>query len=249
MKKMLRCLGMTLCLCIAFAWNTSAFGQGLTIYTEEYGPWNYTMDGQITGMATEIVQEIMNRTGNNYPIQSVPWARGYSALVEEPNVMLYSTVRTREREELGLQWVGPLGMLRNVFLQKSGADNNIESFEDARKVGKIGVYADTVFEQTLRSAEFENLEVVHSAVLAMRMLMAGRVDLVMLEEGAALMIAQDEGFDPDGFEVAFVYEEMPMYLAFSRQTDASIVAEWDQAFQAMLNDGTAQEISDRYFAP
>lgn len=247
MKTMLGVWGLTVCMLVGLLWNAPVRAEELTIYTEEYAPWNYTKDGEVTGMATEMVREIMNRTGKVYPIQSVPWARGYQAVQEEPNTVLFCTVRSEAREKLGLQWVGPLGMLRSVLLQKKGAGHKIGTLEDAKAVGSIGVYAEDIFEQTLLEAGFENLERVNNPVLTMRMLIAGRVDLVMIDEGAALMIAQEEGFEPGEYEVAFVYEEMPMCIAFSKNTDAAIVAEWENAFQSMVKDGTVKAITAKYF--
>lgn len=247
MRTMLGVLGTVLCLMVGSMWNGSVRADELTIYTEEYAPWNFTKDGEVTGMATEIVRGIMKRTGKEYPIQSVPWARGYQALQDGPNTVLFCTVRSEAREKLGFQWVGPLGMLRSVLIQRKGAGHKIESLEDAKTVGSIGVYAEDIFEQTLIGAGFENLERVNNPVLTMRMLIAGRVDLVMIDEGAALIIAQEEGIALDEYEVAFVYEEMPMCIAFSKDVDPAIVAAWDKAFQAMVEDGTVKAITQKYF--
>ncbi len=40
---------------------TLSFAENFTIYTEEYPPYNYTDNGSITGISTEIVREILHR--------------------------------------------------------------------------------------------------------------------------------------------------------------------------------------------
>ncbi len=83
----------------------------LRIITEIAPPLNYTEDGtetgKLTGQAAEIVKEVQKRIGDATPIEVMPWARGYSLVQSEPNVMLFSTTRTEAREGL-LQWVGPV---------------------------------------------------------------------------------------------------------------------------------------------
>lgn len=234
---------------MALSHGTPAWAEELIIYTEEYPPWSYTQDGEIKGLGTEMVQEIMRRVGKTHQIRSVPWSRGYKAIQEEPNIVLYCTVRSAEREELGLQWVGPLAMLRIVVMQKRGDGRRIESLEDLRHGGAIGVYADSISDQMLRAAGFTNLERVPNPTLLMRMLLAERVMFIMIDEASAWMIAQEEGFDPGEYETAFVYEEVPMSIAFSREMDPAVVAEWDLAFQSMLTDGTARKIRERHLGP
>lgn len=246
-RAMLLIVGCVCCLGCLSMWHADAHAGELTVYTEEYAPWNFTKDGEVTGMATEMVRELMKRTGKTYPIQSVPWSRGFKAVRTDPDTVLFCTVRSEEREKLGLQWVGPLGMLRSVLIQKKGAGHTITKLEDAKRVGGIGVYADDIFEEILIDAGFENLVRANDPVLTMRMLVAGQVDLVMIDEGAALMIAQSEGFEPSEYEVAFVYDALPMCIAFSKDTDAKIVAEWDNAYQTMVKDGTIKTLTEKYF--
>jgi len=81
----------------------------LQIITEEFAPFNFqSKDGQITGQSTEIVQEILSRLNLKIDIRLMPWNDGYELALYEQDVVLYSTFRTAEREEL-FQWVGPIG--------------------------------------------------------------------------------------------------------------------------------------------
>ena len=44
----------------------------LRLFTEEYPPINFSQNGEPAGLATEVVKEIMRRTGQNAPISVVP---------------------------------------------------------------------------------------------------------------------------------------------------------------------------------
>ncbi len=79
----------------------------LQIFTEDSPPSTYLENGKLAGLSAEIVQEILNRLNLADTIKMVPWARGYNLALNEPGVLLFSTTRLPQREEL-FQWVGPL---------------------------------------------------------------------------------------------------------------------------------------------
>ena len=69
---------------------------GLKIYTEAYPPLNFAEEGKATGLATEVVQELMNKTRTNADIQVIAWDEGYKAVMEKPNVALFTVAMTPE---------------------------------------------------------------------------------------------------------------------------------------------------------
>ena len=90
----------------------------LKILTEDNPPLNFTKDGEITGLATEVVRELVKRTGTAGRIRMVAWPEGYKALSEYPDVVLFSTVMTAERKG-HFQWVGPVAVVdTNLYAQK-----------------------------------------------------------------------------------------------------------------------------------
>ena len=135
---------------VLFLLSFSAAGQPLSVITEEFPPFNFTREGELTGVSTEIVREIMRRLGEESPIVVKPWARGYKRLQTEPNVLLYTTAMTEERKNQ-FQWVGPLYAFRLGFYAKRGSGIQIQSMDDARKVASIATYKDDFREQILLS--------------------------------------------------------------------------------------------------
>src|SRR6266498_2961327 len=148
----------------------------LKIYTEDHPPLNFTEKGKITGLATEVVQELMKRTATRGDIQVVPWEEGYKNALEKPNVALFSVVMTSARKPL-LQWVGPIVFLDTDFYAKKGSGLEIEFLEDAKKVPKIVVVKDKYAEQLLKKDAFSNLESVATEEDAIRKLLSGDAQL------------------------------------------------------------------------
>jgi polar amino acid transport system substrate-binding protein len=122
---------------ILFMANT--VGAELTILTEDLPPYNYTENGKLTGATTQVVQEIMRRLGIDDSIAVVPWARGYQRLNNEPNVVLFTTALTPERERR-FHWVGPLFDSRMVFFARQSDPRRIESLEAAKQVAAVATY-------------------------------------------------------------------------------------------------------------
>ena len=59
-----RCVHVLLALLVGFGFQSVAQAERLRLYTEEYPPINFSRDdGKPTGLATEVVLEIMRRTG------------------------------------------------------------------------------------------------------------------------------------------------------------------------------------------
>src|ERR1039458_147276 len=113
----------------------------LKIYTESYPPLNFVENGKVTGLATEVVWELMKMTGMGADIQLVTGEEGYKAVMERPNVALFSVVMTPERKPF-LQWVGPIAFLDTDFYARKGSEFGIKYLADAKKLPKIVVVKD-----------------------------------------------------------------------------------------------------------
>ena len=74
----------------------------LTYLTEQYKPYNYQAAGEPpAGLAVELLHRIWRQTETaEQPIQVLPWPRAYNQLNVQPDTVLFSTARTKEREPL-----------------------------------------------------------------------------------------------------------------------------------------------------
>lgn len=54
-----------------------AFAQQLTIYTEEFPPFNFSEAGKISGVSTEVVQRVLSDAGSKTKFVSLPWEQAY----------------------------------------------------------------------------------------------------------------------------------------------------------------------------
>ncbi len=219
--------------------------QEMMVLTEESPPYNFTRAGHVTGSSTEVVREILRRLGEPDNIQVLPWARSYKLLNSQPNVALFSTTRTPEREDLFF-WVGPLFTVHYGFYARKSSRFQIDSLEDAKKVGSIATYKDDVKEQLLKSMGFDNLDSSKSPASNLKKLMAGRVDLWLFDNVGVSDIARQQNVDPSELELVWPFKSYQAYVAISRQTSEQTVGQWQAALHAIVEDGTFFDINHRW---
>ncbi len=245
MWKYLRRLVPALLLVMASAAAAWGGDLGLRLYTEEYPPVTFSRDGQAAGLATEVVREIQHRLQQQEaPIQVVPWARGYRYATTEPNVGLFATTRTPEREPL-FKWVGPVAATTGQFYIRRGGPR-VDTLHQARQADRIVVPREWYLHQILRGQGFDNLEPVATPSVAVRMLAAGRATAIALDDVTLADTLNGSGINAQDIERGPVITQAVQYIAFSRGTPDELVDRWQQALDAMKADGSFERIHARW---
>jgi polar amino acid transport system substrate-binding protein len=235
-------------LSVLFAFAASAQATqagGLKILTEESPPLNFIKDGEITGLATEVVQELSKRTGTGGNIRLVAWQEGYQALSEQPDVALYSTVMTAERKPL-FQWVGPLAVLDTNLYALKGSGIAIANLDDARKVDRIATVAKYYSDQILAKEGFTNTQSYPNREATVRALLDGNVQLLASSNLGMPAALKKMGGSMDDVESAFTLSTDLFYIAFSKGTSPQLVARWQGALDEMKRDGSFARIYARW---
>ncbi|MFI8381500.1 substrate-binding periplasmic protein [Pseudomonas sp. NPDC079086] len=219
--------------------------QPLRLYTEEYPPINFSKNGEPTGLATEVVQAIMQRTGQNAPISVVPWARGYQLALTRANTGLFVTMRTREREQL-FKWVGPITRNVTSFYALRRSFLSINRLDEAREYGEIAVPRDWYSHQRLLAEGFSNLTPVTGPAQMVSMLKLGRVKLMVLDNlGLNALLAQGD-IQADEVQLLFSFMHGDTYIAFSQQTDDALISRWQRELDTMKSDGSFAAIHQKW---
>jgi polar amino acid transport system substrate-binding protein len=219
--------------------------QTLQLVTENYPPITFMKDGHVTGFATEVVQEILKRQNRPNNIRMMAWDDAYKLALTEKNVVLFSTTRTDKREML-FKWVGPIGSYRDVLYAKKGSGIILNSLEDAKKVGKIGVVDGWFSKEFLTGLGFKNLKSSKLPKYNAKGLVEGKLDLCAFTDMTAPEILTDAGYSMDEIVPAYVINTYEFYIAFSKETPDEIVNKWRQSFDEMKKDGSFDKISKKW---
>ena len=103
---------VVLCLfLLPFSFSLAAEGLPVfTIMTEDWKPYQFEENGELKGVAVEILALILKEIQSNQTVADIkilPWARGYLIAKSEKNAILFSMTRTPERDSQ-FKWVGPI---------------------------------------------------------------------------------------------------------------------------------------------
>jgi len=239
---------MILSLLFGFAAGTQAAPTetvDLQLLTEESPPLNFIKDGEITGLATEVVRELVKRTGTGGNIRLAPWQEGYQALLEQPDVALFSTVMTAERKPL-FQWVGPLAVLDTNLYALKGSGMAIANLDDARKVNTIATVTKYYSEQILQQEGFTNTQSYPNREATVRELLDGKVQLLASSNLGMPAALKKIGGSMADVEAAFTLSTDLFYIAFSKATSPERVARWQDALDGMKRDGSFAKLYARW---
>jgi len=166
-----------------------------------------------------------------------PWARAYRTASNIPDVALFSTARTAEREDL-FQWVGPVSTSVASLYGKRGSGLRIASIADAKAMDKVLVVRDFYTHQLLQKLGFSNLEVVSSPEDMVRATLRGRASLMFASNVTLPDLLAKDGAKPGDVERLFTVTSVQIYIAFSKGTSKDLVARWQAALNEMKRDGT-----------
>jgi polar amino acid transport system substrate-binding protein len=219
----------------------------LALYTEEWPPMTFTNGkGLPDGMAVEVVNEILRRTGQNNSIAVVPWMRGYTQLLTRPNVMLFTVGRNAERER-NMTLLGPIAMSSTVLLARSEDVLALQALGSDILKREVAAYQGSIFESTARNKGFATIRETGSTEEGARMLLAKRVDLWVEGNIAVAQTLQRLGTPSGRVARVMTLDSLDLYLAFSRGTDRDTILQWQAALRDMKKDGTFQAIHQRWF--
>ncbi len=238
----LRCPRFAICFCLLLGAAVQSHADPLNIYTEIAPPNQIRLpNGELGGRAVDVVREIQRRIKSTDPIHEVPWARGYRELERSPNTMLFLVARTGERNAQ-FQWVGPLTETAYALYVKSESTVALASLEDAKRLKSIGVYRSDARDQMLTAAGFTNLDRTNDAGTNAKKLMADRIDAFAASSVSVHGILAAAGVSRDSVREGLVFSRVQTWLAFSKETPASVIAVWGGALEAMKKDKTFEKM-------
>ncbi|MCQ4258608.1 substrate-binding periplasmic protein [Stutzerimonas stutzeri] len=243
--KLLTLIAALLCLLL---FGTFARADQYRVVTEEWAPYNYLENNQLTGMATEIVRAIMALTGDDFEMVMLPSMRSAHALQNRPKTIMYSLFLTAGREPL-YKWVGPIVEVSIHPYQLANTPRPVNSLAHLQSVPKITTRHAGLVPDLLESMGFNNLDksAARSPQLY-RMLLAGRAEIVVGDTDAGVAhYTRLMGMPPDTLRrVPVEIYRASLYIAFSEDSDDEVVAAWAGALEQLRRLGELERIQGQY---
>ena len=221
------------------------------LFTEVSPPHSYgtgrDTTRQVTGASVELVNEIQKRVGYVNKINLSTWTDAYTPPQYLPNSAVFTTARTPKRESL-FQWVGPLCTFRACFYTLAGSGITIETIAQARALKSVGTPKEWYTNDYLTQNGFTNI--VSTAVTsqeAFNQLFNGEVEALLMTADDMEWLAEARGVPLTVVTKHIEALIMDGYIAFSLNTPATLVQQWQTSLNAMKADGSFEIIRKKWF--
>jgi polar amino acid transport system substrate-binding protein len=216
--------------------------------TEIMSPFQVDDGQKLGGFAVELIEEIKLRTGIKSRVEVYSWARAYNLALTEPNVFIFTMVKTDERLSK-FNWIADYYTATDSFYAlKSRKDIVIKSMADAKKYVTC-IPRDDVGEQRLMKLGFghKSLKKVSFQSQCLGMLYRDRVDLNLFNEVGIRRLSQKFDVSPDKFRRVFVVSKAVMGLAASKNSDVKVVNKVRKALLDIKADSGFEKRIVRWF--
>ena len=220
------------------------------VVTEIFPPYQQqNADAALHGWSVDIVRQIMNAAQLPYSIDVMPWARAYKTASNQPDTLIFSLLRTEEREGK-FAWIAPLCPMRISFY--TGANRTDVQASDIQSALKyvVGVENGQANYRFLREQGFResrNLVVVGHNHQLQQMLELSRIDLMLVSD---IYVAQlpDHGANLRRVFTAHALEKY-LFLAAHPATDPKLLQQLREAWQTIRHQALpdCQQISKAPF--
>jgi len=224
----------------------------IKMMTENYPPYNMEVDGKLQGLSVEILDAIlksMKSKKNIYDVELLSWSKAYSTAKNKKNHMVFSTTRTKNRENM-FKWVGPIAKTTIGITALKNKEIVIKNINDLKKY-KIGCIAKDIgeillLENKIPKENLKSIDGINSLATSFYKLERDRIDMFAYETKVAKYSADLNGYDPDEYEVVYTLKKSELYFAFNKLTSDDIIKKWQKALDDIKANGIYQEIVKKY---
>ncbi|WP_222937623.1 substrate-binding periplasmic protein [Spartinivicinus ruber] len=221
----------------------------LLVVTENWPPYNFRSEERIVGASTDIVKKTLDKTNYKYNIHLYPWARSYEIALNKPNVIIYTILRTPQREPL-FKWVGPLFSGKQFYLYKlhTRTDVVLSNIDDAKKY-IIGIMRGDVSHQFFSSigiTESNGLNITISEEENIRKLFNLKIDLISGNNISLPIRMKKLGYDFNDINPVIMTFKYDYYMAVSKSTSDTVYTKINDAFKNSIDENFKNTVIKKY---
>jgi polar amino acid transport system substrate-binding protein len=223
------------------------YGTELKFNTETFVPFNYEIDGVVSGPTADVVRRICNEMKFTCSLQLLPWRRTQQEVRDGKAHAMFSIGWNVERSKW-LYFSPPVVQTAYGFFVR---DNNPLKFNDVADVRgyTVGVYgpSNTSYSLEKIKEQIQNLtiDLRPDTESGFKKLSLGRVDAVYNNRDAGRHLV--EKLNLTNIRYAGTHRTLKYYIGFSQKyTDKKIVDQFNATFLDLHKKGAIQEIFAKY---
>ncbi len=235
-----------LCLSLGAGAGAGAGAAEFTLLTHPLPPFTTGTTAAPTGLAVELVETILRRTGDTGEVQVVPYPRLMRDVQQGPSTIAFIVARTPEREAL-MQWVGPIVVTPVSLYMRASAPVVPRTLAESRTLGSIGVTRGGADARFFEEHDFANLDFGESQATDLRKVYLGRLDATPMGTIVFESVLDEIGLKRSDFQRApFTLYDSAIYAAVSPDVPASVIQSWSAALDELKRSGEYAALLARY---
>ena len=222
----------------------------LIFVAEDLPPYHYIDEnGQARGALVDMVNALAKHTNVDYTIELYPFARAFKLLNAKPNVLMFSLLKSPNREQQFV-WLGELIHNKAFLVALKNDTPQLTSLAQA-KTSKVGTIRGYFSERYLKNAGFEegkNLSLSVGYQTLWQMLFNKRTDFVLTNAMSLNKELAELGYSIDDSERKLELCDFPnqLHLVGNLALNPSVANELKQALVTIKENGEYQQILEQW---
>ncbi len=219
----------------------------LKFNTQEFAPFNYTIDGKVSGPVVEIINTACNEANIQCPIRSLPWRRAQKMVKQGKAHALFVIGRNKAREKW-LHFSCPIMETEYGFFVKKDNSLKYSSPKDIEGY-TIGVYGPSntshSLTQLVKKSKNTKIEITPDDESGFRKTSFKHIDAVFSNRDVGHALIAKIGIK--NLRYAGAHKKLKYYIGFSKKnTDQETLNRFNAAYRKLHKRGTTREILSRY---
>lgn len=228
-----------------------SYAASIEFVTEELAPFQMLdKDGVQTGIAIDIVNELIKEAQINGKITFYPWARAYSLAKTKKNTFIFSILKSEDRIPQ-FNWIGKIANIQAFLVARSNSTvPQLTSIKQALKYNMSTVRDSLADNYLVEKGFVENTNLYLTATFdnMWQTLFANHVDIVISNNALYRTQIAEAGFSIDDVKIILPLKDFSkeMYLAANLSTDKKLLAKINKAFSTIRADGRYDAIMTKW---
>ena len=222
----------------------------LQFVAEDLPPYHFKdKSGETKGALVDIIKALAKEADIDYSIELYPFARAHHLLKANPNVLMFSLLKSPSRENEFL-WLGKMYHNDAFLVSLKGSNQNVANLEQAKNhvVGTIRSYYS---ESYLRNAGFKedgNMSLSVNYQRLWHMLFTNRIEFVLTNTLSLNTELSDLNLDVNDVERVIELTDFPseLHLAGNLSLSTSKAKALEQALKVIKENGQFQSILNNW---
>lgn len=217
---------------------------------EDLPPYHFKDErGQTKGALVDIVKAVAKQAKVSYTIELYPFARAFHLLKSKPNVLMFSLIKTPNREEQFV-WLGKVFHNAAFLVALNGSKPQIVSLEQVESytVGTIRGYYSEIYLRNAGFKESKNLSLSVKYQHLWQMLFNKRIDFVLTNTLSLNKELSKLGLKVKDIERTLELTDFPneLHLAGNLSLAPSTASALQLALKAIRANGEYQKILNKW---